>query len=79
MEDSDRVKRDIYNDYEHGGLCNIDLHLFSHAQNPLGLNIFLTLTTSVWKILGTSSVLENFHTDWTILFRTVILHLTLLF
>ena len=69
---NDRVKRDILcNDYEHGGLRMFDLHLFSHAQKFIWVKQLLDPGYySFWKILE-MSVLENFHSDWTILFRTV--------
>ena len=65
------MKRDILcNDYEHGGLRVFDLHLFSYAQTSIWVKHLLDHAySSFWKILE-MSVLENFHPDWTILFRT---------
>ena len=48
-----------------------DLHLFSHSQKFIWVKQLLDHGYySVWKILE-MSVMENFHPDWTILFRTV--------
>ena len=68
---NDRVKRDILcNDYEHGGLRMFDLQLFSYAQKSIWVKHLLDPAySSFWKILE-MSVLENFHPDWTLLFRT---------
>ena len=48
-----------------------DLHLFSHTQKSICVKQLLDPGYySFWKILE-MSILENFHPDWTILFRTV--------
>ena len=47
-----------------------DLHLFSYAQKSIWVKHILDPAySSFWKILE-MSVLDNFHPDWTILFRT---------
>ena len=57
-------------DYEHGGLRMIDLHLFSYAQKSIWVKQLTDPAYfSFWKFLE-MSVLDNFHPDWTILFRT---------
>ena len=68
---NDRVKRDILcNDYEQGGLRMFDLHLFSYAQKSIWVKQILDPAySSFWKN-SKMSVVENFHPDWTILFRT---------
>ena len=69
MIESNRIF--LCNDYEHGGLRMFDLHLFSHAQKSIWVKQLLDPGYySFWKILE-MSVMENFHPDWTILFRTV--------
>ena len=69
---NDRVKRDILcNDYEHGGLRMIDLHLFSYIQKSTWVKQLLDPAyTPVFGKFLEMPVLENFHPDWTILFRT---------
>ena len=68
---NDRVKRDIFcNDYEHGGLRMFDPLLFSQAQKFIWVKQLLDPTySSFWKTLE-MSLLENFHPDWTILFKS---------
>lgn len=68
---NDRVKRDILcNDYDFGGLRMIDPLVFSQAQKFVWVKHLLDPNYSnFWKSLETS-VLTDFHSDFTILFRS---------
>ena len=68
---NDRVKRNILcNDYDDGGLRMFDPLLFSQAQKLTWVKHLLDPNySSFWKHLEIS-VLEKFHPDWTILFRS---------
>ncbi len=68
---NDRVKRDILcNSYEDGGLRMVDPLLFSQAQKSIWVKQLLDPNySSFWKTLE-MSVLNNFHPDWTTLFRS---------
>ena len=68
---NDRVKRDILcNDYDHGGLRMFDPLLFFQAQKSIWVKQLLDPNySSFWKKIE-MSILEDFHPDWTILFRS---------
>ena len=68
---NDRVKRDILcNDYDHGGLRMFDPLLFFQAQKSIWVKQLLDPNySSFWKTIE-MSILEDFHPDWTILFRS---------
>ena len=68
---NDRVKHDILcNDYDHAGLRMFDPLLFFQAQKSIWVKQLLDPNYSIFWEKNEMLILEDFHLDWTILFRS---------